>query len=75
MDISPQPGRACAAYRRDIDVPITSPRRSESTWGNAGQRSAQSSVDNCHSDDAVINAGQLADLLAGADASVVGPSG
>ena len=35
----------------------------------------QSTVDNCHSDDAVTNAMQLADLLSGADAAVVSPSG
>jgi hypothetical protein len=28
-------------------------------------------LDNCHSDDAVTNAAQLADLLRGADAAVV----
>jgi hypothetical protein len=37
------------------------------------QHSAQSSVDNCHSDDAVTNARQLADLLSSTDAPVVTP--
>jgi hypothetical protein len=40
---------------------------------NAGQRSARSCVVNCYRDQAVTNARQLADLLSGADASVVGP--
>jgi hypothetical protein len=45
------------------------------TCEDAGQRSAQSSVDNCHRDQAVTNARQLADLLSGADAAVVNPTG
>jgi hypothetical protein len=45
------------------------------TCGYAGLRSAQSSVDNCYRDQAVTNAAQLADLLRGADAPVVRPSG
>ena len=55
------------------DVPITSPRRSGSTCEDAGQRSVQSSVDNCYRDQAVTNAAQLAGLLSGADAAVVPP--
>jgi hypothetical protein len=46
-------------FRGSAGVPITSPRRSGTTCENAGQRSAQSSVDNCHSDDAVTNAAEL----------------
>jgi hypothetical protein len=57
------------------DVPITSTRRSRSTWENTGQRSAQSSVDNCYRDQAVTNAAQLADLLSREDVPVVSPSG
>jgi hypothetical protein len=52
-------------YRRtlgaDLDFPV--------------QRSAQSRLDNCYRDQAVTNARQLADLLSGADAAVVSPSG
>jgi hypothetical protein len=58
-----------------IDVPITFAVRSVPTRENAGQHSAQSSVDNCYRDQAVTNARQLADLLNSADAAVVGPSG
>lgn len=65
--VEPQP---CAPPPVPGDVPITSLRRSGSTWENAGQRSAQSSVDNCFSDNAVRNAGQLLDLLNSADVSV-----
>jgi hypothetical protein len=57
------------------DVPITSPRRSRSTSGDAGQRSAQSSVDNCYADHAVTNAQQLLDLLNAADVEAVPPQG
>ena len=32
-------------------------------------------MNNCHSDDAVTNARQLADLLSGVDAAVVSPGG
>jgi hypothetical protein len=39
------------------------------------QHSAQSSVDNCHRDQAVTNAAQLADLLRGADVPAVSPGG
>jgi hypothetical protein len=39
------------------------------------QRSARSRLDNCCRDQAVTNARQLADLLSGADAAVVSPSG
>jgi hypothetical protein len=45
------------------------------TCGDAGQHSVRSSVDNCFRDQAVTNARQLADLLSGADAFVVGPNG
>jgi hypothetical protein len=54
--------------------PITLAKRSGLTWENAGQRSAQSRLDNCFRDQAVTNARQLADLLTSADASVVSPS-
>jgi hypothetical protein len=42
---------------------------------NAGQRSAQRRLDNCFTDQAVTNGARLAELLSGADASVVSPSG
>jgi hypothetical protein len=57
------------------DVPITSARRSRSTWEDAGQRSVQSSLDNCYRDQAVTNAAQLADLLRAADLPVARPDG
>jgi hypothetical protein len=57
------------------DVPITSATRSGSTWEDAGQRSVQSSVDNCYSDYAVTNAQQLMDLLNAAEVPVVPPQG
>jgi hypothetical protein len=56
-------------------VPITSAECSGSTCGNAGQRSAWPSVDNCWRDHAVTNARQLADLLSSADLSVVASDG
>jgi hypothetical protein len=49
--------------------------RSPATCVFPAQHSAQSSVDNCYRDQAVTNAAQLADLLPGADAAVVSPSG
>jgi hypothetical protein len=39
------------------------------------QRSARWRLDNCFQDQAVTNAAQLADLLRGADVSVVSPGG
>jgi hypothetical protein len=39
------------------------------------QHTAQWRLDNCYRDQAVTNAAQLADLLRGADAAVVSPSG
>jgi hypothetical protein len=65
----------CAPPPVPGDVPITSLRRSGSTWENAGQRSVQSSVDNCFRDQAVTNASQLADLLSSADVPVAAPGG
>jgi hypothetical protein len=58
----------------ESDVPITTATRSGATCEDAGQHSAQSSVDNCFRDQAVTNARQLADLLSGADVPVVGPT-
>ena len=43
------------------------------TCENEGQRSAQSSVDNCYRDQAVTNAAQFAGLLNSADVSVMPP--
>ena len=51
-------------YRlRAVDVLITIAGRSLVTCIFPRERSAQSSVDNCHADKAVTNAKQLADLL------------
>jgi hypothetical protein len=58
-----------------FDVPITIAGRSALTCVFPGQRSVRSRVDNCYRDQAVTNARQLADLLAGADAAVVSPDG
>ena len=58
-----------------IDVRINIAGRSRVTCIFPARRSAQWRLDNCHSDDAVTNARQLADLLSGADISVVSPSG
>jgi hypothetical protein len=55
-------------------VQITLAKRSRSTCGNAGQRSAQSRLDDCYRDQAVTNAAQLAALLSGADAPVASPT-
>jgi hypothetical protein len=69
---SRQPGkRAGVLWVVKVNVPITSPGRSGMTWRNAGQRSAQSSVDNCFRDQAVTNAGQLADLLSSTNVPLV----
>jgi hypothetical protein len=58
-----------------IDVRTTIAGRSLVTCVFRGQYSARRRLDNCHSDDAVTNARQLADLLSGADAAVVSPDG
>jgi hypothetical protein len=59
---------------RLIDVRINIAERSALSCVSPAQHSAQSSVDNCYRDQAVTNARQLADLLRGADASVVRPN-
>ena len=61
------------AVKPESDVPVTTATRSRATWEDAGQHSAQSRVDTCYRDQAVTNAAQLADLLRGAEASVVPP--
>jgi hypothetical protein len=58
-----------------LNVPITTAKRSGSTWENAGPRSAKSSVDNCYSDYATTGVQRLMDLLNAADVEVVPPQG
>jgi hypothetical protein len=58
-----------------IDVRITIAGRSPVTCVFAGQRSVQSSVDNCYRDYAVNNAQQFMDLLKSADVPVAEPKG
>jgi hypothetical protein len=57
------------------DVPITSPRRFGPTCKDAGQRSAESSLDNCYRDYAVNNAQQFIDLLSSANVPVAKAGG
>lgn len=64
---------ACAPAATPVDVLINIAERSVLSCAFPAQRSARSSVDNCFRDQAVTNARQLADLLAGADALVVTP--
>jgi hypothetical protein len=59
----------------DLDVLINIARRSSVTFVFPALHSARSSVDNRFRDQAVTNARPLADLLSGADAPVVSPSG
>jgi len=54
--------------------PFASPNSLQGN-GISQSRPRNFGLDNCHSDDAVTNARQLADLLSGADTSVVSPSG
>jgi hypothetical protein len=69
----PERGAGVRSVVKMSDVPMTSPRRSGTTWRNAGQRSARSSLDNCYSDYATTNAQQLMDLLSSANVTVVPP--
>jgi len=58
-----------------IDVRITIAGRSLVSCIFPAQYSARRRLDNCYRDQAVTNARQLADLLSGADAVVMDPSG
>ena len=65
--------RAPDPSARLIDVLINIAGRSALTCVFPAQHCAQWRLDNCYRDQAVTNARQLADLLSGADASVVSP--
>ena len=66
---------ACAPASTPVAVVINIAERSVLTCVFPVQHGAWWRLDNCFRDQAVTNARQLADLLSGADAPVVSPSG